>query len=223
MRTLVIAPHPDDELLGCGGTLLRRSSEGCELGWLLITAMDEDSGWSSERVIARSDEIKKVKDGLGIPDGRFFALNYPSSHVDQIPLSTLVSKICSAVNEFQPQEILVPFPGDAHSDHRITFEAAGACMKWFRYPCVRRVMAYETPSETDIAFNPLSSAFKPNVFVEISEFLSAKLEMLEIYESELGEFPFPRSKGAIEALARVRGSQSGYKAAEAFMMLLERS
>ena len=95
-------------------------------------------------------------------------------------------------------------------------------MKWFRYPSVRRILAYETPSETDFAFNPIESAFNPNVYVEITDFLSAKLDLLGIYEGELGSFPFPRSKKAVEALAQVRGAQSGFEVAEAFMMLQER-
>jgi LmbE family N-acetylglucosaminyl deacetylase len=82
-------------------------------------------------------------------------------------MSILVGKISEIFPDFQPDEVLLPYPGDVHSDHRVTFEAASACTKWFRYPSVKRVLAYETPSETDFGIDPRDSGFKPNVFVYI--------------------------------------------------------
>jgi len=93
-------------------------------------------------------------------------------------------------------------------------EAASACTKWFRYPSVKRVLAYETPSETDFGIDPRDSGFKPNVFVDIGGQLDRKIELMKIYASEMGEFPFPRSEKALRALAQLRGSQAGFKAAE---------
>ena len=97
----------------------------------------------------------------------------------------------------------------------------GACSKWFRYPSVKRVLAYETLSETNFNLNP-NATFNPNYFIDISEYLERKLEVLAIYRSELGVFPFPRSAEAIRALATYRGSSSGFVAAEAFQLLRER-
>ena len=85
MKTLVIGPHPDDELLGCGGTLLRRSSEGHELGWVLTTTMTESAGWSSEQIGLRRREIADVRERLQIPDNRFYSLGFPAAHLEQIP------------------------------------------------------------------------------------------------------------------------------------------
>jgi LmbE family N-acetylglucosaminyl deacetylase len=221
MKTLVIAPHPDDELLGCGGTLLRRAAEGGTIGWLLMTAITEEAGWQPEKVAQRSREIKQVREGLGLHSEHFFPLAFPTAELDSIPMSTLVSRISDVFKQFQPEEVLLPYPGDVHSDHRITFEAACACTKWFRYPSVRRVLAYETPSETDFGIDPRDSGFKPNVFVDISQFIDRKLELMAIYESEMGEFPFPRSEKALRGLAQVRGSQAGFEAAEAFMLIRE--
>lgn len=222
MKTLIIAPHPDDELLGCGGTLLRRVAEGGKVAWLLMTAITEGAGWSAERIQQRAAEIDRVRVGLQIANHHFYALGCPTAELDGIPMSILVGKISEVFADFEPDEVLLPYPGDVHSDHRVTFEAASACTKWFRYPSVKRVLAYETLSETDFGIDPHRAEFKPNLFVDISGQLEEKLDLMQIYESEIGEFPFPRSEIALRALAQLRGSQSGFDAAEAFILVRER-
>ncbi len=221
MRTLVIAPHPDDELLGCGGTLLRRCAEGGTVGWLLMTSITETGGWSPERISQRAIEIERVREGLSISPEHLYQLGFTTTELDQIPMNSLVSSLSNIFKEFQPEEVFLPHPGDVHSDHRITFEAACACTKWFRYPSVKRVLAYETLSETDVGLDQ-SRHFHPTLFVDICSHLERKIELIRIYESEIGVFPFPRSDMAIEALARFRGAQSGFMAAEAFVVLKER-
>jgi LmbE family N-acetylglucosaminyl deacetylase len=129
--------------------------------------------------------------------------------------------LSDAFQRFEPVEVLLPNRGDAHSDHRTVFDAAVACTKWFRYPTVRRVLAYETLSETDFGLSP-GDAFQPNYFVDITTHLEAKLAALQLYESEMHEFPFPRSVAALRALAAIRGAASGFVAAEAFQLLRER-
>jgi LmbE family N-acetylglucosaminyl deacetylase len=222
MKTLIVAPHPDDELLGCGGTLLRRVAEGGTAAWLLMTAITEDGGWAAERIQQRAAEIDRVREGLKIAPHHLYALGFPTVELDRIPMNTLVAKISQVFTDFEPDEVLLPYPGDVHSDHRVTFEAAIACTKWFRYPSVKRVMAYETPSETDFGIDPRNISFMPNVFVDISGQLERKLELMRIYESEMGGFPFPRSEKALRALALLRGSQAGFDAAEAFSLLIQR-
>lgn len=222
MKTLIVCPHPDDEILGCGGALLRRVSEGGVVAWLLMTSITEEGGYSTERIMQRAKEIQRVCDGLKIAPQHFYSVGFPTAELDSTPMNILVGKMSKVFTSFQPDEVMVPYPGDAHSDHRVTFEAAAACTKWFRYPSVKRVLAYETLSETDFGIDPRDPGFKPNVFVDISEQLEAKLELMQIYESEIDDFPFPRSERTIKALAYLRGSQSGYKAAEAFMLLRER-
>jgi N-acetylglucosamine malate deacetylase 1 len=222
MKTLVVAPHPDDELLGCGGTLLRRVAEVGQVAWLLMTAITEGAGWSAERLQQRADEIDRVRKGLQIAPHHLYALGFPTAELDRIPMSILVGKISEVFADFQPDEVLLPYPGDAHSDHRVTFEAASACTKWFRYPSVKRVLAYETLSETDFGIDPRDTGFKPNVFVDIGVQLERKIELMKTYASEMGEFPFPRSEEALRALAQLRGSQAGYEAAEGFSLLVQR-
>jgi LmbE family N-acetylglucosaminyl deacetylase len=219
MKTLVVAPHPDDEILGCGGTLLRRKAEGAGLGWLIVTGISEQAGWSTESVLQRDTEIDKVAELVGFD--QVFNLRLPSKQLDRLPMSDLVDKFSAVFKDFQPVEVLLPSRSDAHTDHRLVFDAAAACTKWFRYPSVKRVLAYETISETELGLDP-DSSFQPNYFVDINEFLERKLEIMAVYKSELSDFPFPRSIEAIRALAALRGSTAGFMAAEAFQLLRER-
>lgn len=219
MRTLIVAPHPDDELLGCGGTLLRRVTEGGVVGWLLMTALTEEQGWSAERIHERTREINQVREGLRIESVHFYGLNVPTTELDQIPMTKLVGNISAVFSDFEPDEILLPHPGDVHSDHRVTFDAASACIKWFRYPSIKRVLTYETLSETDFGINPVQKSFVPNLFVDITEQLDLKLKLLGVYKSELGLHPFPRSVDSLRSLAMLRGAQIGVRSAEAFQIL----
>ena len=101
------------------------------------------------------------------------------------------------------------------------FDAVAACTKWFRYKSVKKVLVYETLSETEFSINPDLQGFRPNIFINITDFLDKKIEIMKIFESELGEFPFPRSEEAIRALSSIRGASAGFHAAEAFMLLKE--
>lgn len=219
MKTLIIAPHADDELLGCGGMLLRRRAEGIVVGWLLVTAMSPSSAAKAKE---RQHEVEQVRDGLGILPEHLYELGLPTTQLDQIPTRDLVGRISEVFAKFEPEEVLVPHAHDIHSDHRIVFDAVAACTKWFRYPSVKRVLAYETISETDFILKP-EGLFNPNFFVDVTTFIDRKIALMGIYHSELGEHPFPRSESNLRALAQLRGAQSGFGSAEAFQLLRERS
>jgi LmbE family N-acetylglucosaminyl deacetylase len=218
MRTIVIAPHPDDEVLGVGGTLMRRKAEGEKMAWLIVTGITSEAGWSDNKIKQRADEIKRVSVLFGFDS--VFELNFPTTQLDQVSMSDLVASISNVFKTFEPEEVFVPHPSDVHTDHRIVFDAVASCTKWFRYPSVKRVLAYETLSETDFGLGT-NQAFRPNVFVNIEPYLAEKLQAMDIYVSELGVFPFPRSHEAIRALATLRGAASGFRAAEAFELLRE--
>jgi LmbE family N-acetylglucosaminyl deacetylase len=220
MKTLVIAPHPDDEVLGLGGTLLRRKAEGAELAWLIVTGISTTNGWRQEQVDLRAKEIARVEEFFDF--NHVFMLDFPTTQLDRIPVGDLVGGFAGVFNVFQPDEVFLPHPSDVHTDHRVVFDAAAACTKWFRYPSVKRVLAYETLSETDFGLGT-ELGFRPNVFVDIAPYLEGKLKAMDIYASEMASFPFPRSHEALRALAKVHGAASGYQAAEAFQLLRERS
>jgi LmbE family N-acetylglucosaminyl deacetylase len=220
MKTLVIAPHPDDEVLGLGGTLLRRKAEDSELAWLIVTGISTANGWKQEQVDLRAEEIARVEKYFRFD--HVFRLDFPTTQLDRIPVSDLVDGLAGAFKSFQPEEVFLPHPSDVHTDHRAVFDAAAACTKWFRYPSVKRVLTYESLSETDFGLGT-ELGFRPNVFVDIAPYLEGKLEAMNIYASEMAPFPFPRSHEALRALAKLRGAASGYQAAEAFQLLRERS
>ncbi len=150
-----------------------------------------------------------------------FELNFPTAQLDRIPMSDLVTAISGVFKSFEPNEVFVPHPADVHTDHGVVFNAVASCTKWFRYPSVQRVLAYETLSETDFGLG-VAQGFRPNVFVNVEPYLEDKLRAMNIYASELGVFPFPRSNEAIRALATLRGTASGFRAAEAFELIRER-
>jgi N-acetylglucosamine malate deacetylase 1 len=218
-RVLVIAPHPDDETLGCGGTLLRMAESGAQLAWLIVTGMSEEHGFTPQRVQGRDAEIDKVRGLMGFAE--VFQLSLPTRQLDAIPMADLIEQFSAVFKAYRPEHVFLPHRSDVHSDHRVVFDAGAACAKWFRYPSVRRLLSYETISETDFCLDA-RSPFQPNCFVDISRYLERKLEIVRAYESEIGAFPFPRSLQAIRALAEVRGAASGFAAAEAFQLLRER-
>ena len=215
MRTLVVAPHPDDETLGVGGTLLRRKSEGAETAWLIMTEIDVLQEYKSRQ---RKSEILRVSEIMGFD--AIYELRLPTTKLDQVPMVELVQRIGKVVKEFQPSEIFLPHPSDVHSDHKVTFEAAISCTKWFRNPSVKRILAYETLSETEFGLSKVHN-FHPNYYVNIESFVDQKIMAMNIYESEISNFPFPRSEESIRSLSSLRGSSSGFKAAEAFELLKE--
>lgn len=217
-KIIVVTPHPDDETLGCGGTLLKYKEQNYQQYWLIVTGMDDS--FSYERKQQRQKEINAVADYYGFDE--VFQLNLPAAQLDTISKSELVGSISKVFMKVQPQIIFTPYPGDIHSDHKDVFDATMSCTKWFRYPSVEKVLAYETLSETDFSIDPDANGFRPNVYMNISGFLKKKIEIMNIYTSEISEFPFPRSEKAIRSLAFLRGAASGYDEAEAFMLLKER-
>jgi len=217
-RVVIVTPHPDDETLGCGGTILKHISRGDEVYWLIVTSMGDR--FPDNIKDKRNLEIIEVAKQYQFSD--VYQLNQAASQLDSLPKGELISKISTVFSEVKPNVVYVPYPSDIHSDHKEVFEATMACTKWFRYPHVEKILAYETLSETDFTIDPDANGFRPNVFINISQYLRKKIEIMSIYESEIESFPFPRSVKAIESLAYVRGAASGVDAAEAFMLLKER-
>lgn len=218
MKSLIVAPHPDDETLGAGGTILHRKKNGHDTAWLIMTETSVDEGWSIDFVNQRQTEIKKVAATLGFNE--VYQLHFPTTKLDEIPLPELISATTEVLNKFIPDEIFLPHFSDVHSDHRRTYETVISSTKWFRASSLKRLLAYETLSETGL--DPYSNGlFNPNYFVNIEKELSGKIDAMNVYKSEMGKFPFPRSEEAIVALAQYRGSAVGFKASEAFQLIRE--
>ena len=214
-KILVIAPHPDDETLGCGGTLLKHKSNGDEIHWLICTSIDETHNYYK----TREDEIKKVTNIYKFDT--VHNLKLKTTQVDEYTMSELVSKISKIINEVKPNILYLPFKADVHSDHRKIFEAAYSCTKSFRYPFIKKIYMMESLSETEFSLITKDDSFVPNVFVDISDYMDKKIGAMKVYKSEIGNHPFPRSEKNIRALATYRGATSSCDYAESFMLLKE--
>lgn len=216
---LVVATHPDDETLGAGGTLLKHRENGDAVHWLIMTAATDDDGYSVEFQTKRRDEIKAVSRAYGFASTTELGLR--TTRLDTYPMAELVRRISAVVEKVKPDTVYIPNRSDVHSDHQTTHSALIACTKSFRYPFLKKVLMYETPSETEFASPLVENAFLPNVYSDISKFMDAKLSTMTIYASECGDHPFPRSPETLKAVAMLRGSVAHVKYAEAFMLLKE--
>lgn len=218
-RVLVVAVHPDDETLGCGGTLLKHKKAGDKIFWLIVTSMRPENGFSRKKILEREAEMAKVA-GLYKFDG-IHRLDLPAAELDRIPRNKMVKDLASVFNKVKPDIVYLPFKWDVHSDHGVIFDAAYSCTKTFRCPSIKKVLMMETISETELAPCSGKNAFKPNYFSDISRFLKKKIGIMKIFKAEIGKHPFPRSARNIEALATFRGAMSGCTYAEAFMLIKE--
>lgn len=208
-KVLVISVHPDDETIGCGGTILKHLEMGDQVYCLFITAGNE----------MQLHTLSKIVDFYEFSD--YSCLGFPELELQDISLNILIPKISMIFNQFQPNILYIPNRSDIHSDHRVVFEAAIACTKVFRYPFVEKVLMCEVVSETDFAPALIESAFIPNVFNDISPFFEKKLKALQLFEAEMLDYPHTRNISTITAFNRYRGSQAGVEYAESFMLVKE--
>jgi len=216
---LVVAPHPDDETLGCGGTLLRHIAEGDQVHWLIMTKITKKIGFTKKIIESRTKEIEQVASSYGFESVK--QASFITTRLDTYPKSDLIKKVSKTVNIVNPDTVYLPYRRDVHSDHAEVFDAVAACTKSFRYPSIKKVRAYETISETEFSISPDDIGFKPNMWVDISGYLDRKIEIMKMYSSEVEQHPFPRSEQNIRALATYRGAVAGVIAAEAFISLKE--
>jgi N-acetylglucosamine malate deacetylase 1 len=214
-KVLVLAVHPDDETLGCGGTLLKHKDNNDQIHLLIATSIDETHDYYEKR----EREIEQISKLYGFKSVNNLRLK--TMRVDEYSMSELVVKISNLINSIKPNIIYLPFLHDVHSDHRKIFEAAFSCTKSFRYPFLKKIYMMETLSETEFVPNLIHYSFCPNVFVDITKYIDKKIEIMNVYQSEIDKHPFPRSKKNIKALATYRGASCGSEYAESFMLLKE--
>ena len=215
MRLLVISPHPDDETLGACGTVMGLISRGAEAVWLNVTNMRTEYGCSARQVEVRAEEIQRVKEATGY--SAFYDLGLRPAALETCARGEIIAQIRRVLDEVRPEMVFLPFSHAVHSDHRIVYECAFACVKTFRAPYVRKVLCMDILSETDYGDTP----FPANCFVDISPFMERKLEIARIYRSEFLPPPFPRSEEALRAQARYRGAACCAEYAEAFQIVKE--
>jgi N-acetylglucosamine malate deacetylase 1 len=222
LTVLVIAPHPDDEVLGCGGALARHVSHGDFVVVAILTngAMGAPHLYSSEDVLQIRTEALTAHKMLGVHRTIFEDL--PATRLDSLSISQVAESIGTIISSVEPKIVYMPHHGDRHRDHWVVNQAAQVACRPRSGCSVKRILAYETASETEWGDPNPSSAFVPNWFIDITAELPVKITALQSYKSQLKPLPDPRSIEAITALARWRGASSGFHAAEAFMLLRER-
>jgi N-acetylglucosamine malate deacetylase 1 len=219
-QVLVVAAHPDDEVLGCGGTLSRHISSGDAVSVLIIaegvTSRKLEEEINNEKLNELNEASKKSAKTLGIYDLNY--LGYPDNKLDSIIFLDVVKSIEFYINKIKPDIVYTHFDNDLNIDHKITSDAVLTACRPINDCSVKTIYAYETLSSTEW-YNTSTNNFKPNHFVDISDHLETKLNALKAYEQEMRSFPHPRSYKSIKALAEYRGSTVGYMAAEAFMLI----
>lgn len=206
-KILVVAPHPDDETLGVGGLIAKYSDKGYEIHVLMVSG-------HLPPLYSRSDYEKTVLEAnnafsiLGVTSSNF--LEIPSTLISSVPIAELNKEITETINKFKPTMVLCPYP-DRHIDHRLVFDSAMVATRPIgEAKNIEIVAAYETLSETHWNAPHIEPNFNPNWIIDISIFYDKKIEALKCYESQISDFPSPRSLGAVEALAKFRGTQAGF-------------
>lgn len=215
MRVLVVSPHPDDETLGAGGTLIKLKKQGHQIYWLNITDMKVEYGWDERKIEYRQQQIRNIQKFYSF-DG-FRNLQLPPTKLKNLDEGKIISDIKQTYDEIKPDWLILPGQYDAHSDHHVVYNCCMAAAKTFRAPYIKRIMTMEIISETDYGFQ--IDRFNPNLFVDITETLEEKIKAMKIYDTEIEEAPFPRSLHNIKSLASVRGGCCASMYAEAFCII----
>jgi LmbE family N-acetylglucosaminyl deacetylase len=217
-RALVIAPHPDDEVLGCGGTMRRLVEAGAEVLVAIMTKADVAAFGPIAATVVRSEALL-AHEQLGISQTHF--IDFPAAALDTVPHADVNAAMCELVQTIAPDTLFVPFLGDVHLDHQLTFLSAMVAARPRSIEGPLRVYSYETLSETNWYAPGITPTFAPNVYFDISATLEAKISAFALYRSQVKEAPDERSVEIIRALARLRGATVHRFAAEAFMLLRE--
>ena len=216
MKILVITPHPDDEVLGCGGTIAKYGEHGDEV-YLCVVTKAYSPEWSEEFIKNRPREVEAAGDVLGIKN--IYFLDFLTVKLDSVPQKELIAKIYEVIKKVEPDVMYIPHIGDLNKDHRLVFEASLVAARPINNR-IKKILSYEILSSTE--WGAPIVPFVPNVYEEISsDDFEKKMKAMAVYESELKIFPHPRSPEAIEVLAKKRGTEAGLKLAEAFMLLRE--
>lgn len=220
---LVVAAHPDDELLGCGGTIARFASEGCDIH-IAVLADGEGSRHGDPRTSPSLQEQRATRRaaaqlGAGIIGAQSVDFGeFPDNRMDSVDLLDIVKSVEALIERYRPDTVLSHHNGDVNIDHRRTHEAViAACRPQPDHP-VKTLLFFEIPSSTEWQVPGMAPAFVPNWFVDISGQLEVKQRALEAYASEMRPWPHSRSYEAVEHLARWRGAAAGFAAAEAFVL-----
>jgi len=222
VRVLVVAAHPDDEVLGCGATAARLVAEGHDVDFAILgeglTSRHADRGATDAgHLAALHRQVHAAAEKLGVKNVSLHKL--PDNRLDTVPLLDVVKIVEELIHRLRPEVLYTHHGGDLNVDHGVIHRAVLTATRPMAGQPVKEIYAFEVPSSTEWAFQRLESPFRPNVFVDVTRALDAKIAAMECYESEARKFPHPRSPEALRAIAMRWGSVAGCNAAEAFELV----
>lgn len=215
-KILVIAPHMDDEALGCGGTICKHVAAGDCVSVIFVANRIYGHTYDEAKSKVEKSHALKAKDILDYKDSIF--LSMPDERLDGA-IQDIIISIEKEIPGISPDIVYLPFRGDNHQDHRAVFDAARVVFRPSANNEIKGIYMYEVPSSTEQSPPMPENAFLPNLYTNVTDFLGKKLSAIECYETEKRNFPHPRSNEAVKLLARKRGGESGFDFAEAFMVL----
>ena len=216
-KILVVAAHPDDEILGCGGTIKRLVNERNTAFTLIlgegITSRDaiRDRGVRESEIEELKKQVYEANHIIGVQD--VFVYDFPDNRFDSVPLLDIVKAVEKVKSDVQPDVIFTHFRNDLNIDHQITCRAVMTATRPVADECVKEIYSFEVLSSTEWNY---PTSFSPNVFFDIGDCIEYKLEAMKAYKSEMRDFPHPRSPTGIELNAKNWGMKVGFKYAEAF-------
>ena len=219
---LCVAAHPDDEILGCGGTMAKLSGDNSVYTLILgegITSrdiLDTEKSGGLEELKKQSEQANKI---LGVK--KVFFEKFQDNKFDTIPLLDIIKSIEKTIQEIKPEVIFTHHYGDLNIDHQLTHRAVLTAVRPVGSPIVKKIRSFEVLSSTEWNYQNQNNVFTPNTYIDISETLNKKLEAMKVYKSEIRDYPHPRSLEGIKILAQKRGLEAGLKFAEAFMLIRE--
>jgi N-acetylglucosamine malate deacetylase 1 len=218
MKVIVIAPHPDDEILGCGGTIAAHCTAGDQVTVVLLTR-GNPAIFPPDLIARTREEFRQVHQMLGVREQILFDFLAPG--LEEVPAYEVADQLRQVIERVRPQVVYTPFGGDLHSDHKVAYLATLVATRPIGGFPVARVLCYETLSETEWGDVLTQSPFVPNVFHDITDHLEKKLTAMACYKSQLRDAPHPRNVEIVRMLAHVRGAVCGLDAAEAFCLVRE--
>jgi len=225
MNILIVAAHPDDEVLGCGGSMAKWSQGGHQVHILImaegLTSRDKQRDRKSRKkeLLMLGKSAKEASDILNVDSVEL--LNYPDNRMDSIDLLDIVKSVEEKITKLKPNIVLTHHIGDLNVDHQIVHKAVITACRPQPGQSVKRILSFEVPSATEWQSPSLGSPFVPNWYEDISDTLKLKIKALKAYESEMKDWPHPRSLIGGEHLAKWRGASCGLNLAEAFMLIRE--
>jgi LmbE family N-acetylglucosaminyl deacetylase len=222
-KVLIIAAHPDDEILGCGGTIAKLIKNNCKVDVLFLSEgvssrskLGETREWTDE-IIAREAMAIAASKYLGFSIIGF--MRHPNLRMDSLSMLDITKSVQKILIDSKPNIIFTHHCGDLNTDHQICFNAVITACRPTGIDFIESIFSFEVPSSTEWSSSVSLPSFQPNYFIDIDVEIESKLSALNFYDFEMREFPHPRSIENIKALSQIRGSEIGFKFAEAFMLI----